>query len=138
MPWSGDHLGFVVENICKNDESAIWKRRTFLRRFGLCVNESVSDLKISLLWIQRIKETRSALKRKTPGRSKNVRTPENIAGVRVSIETYSERSARKHAFALRISERIVGRILPTDLQLHPYKNMIVHELNPEDWKKRID
>jgi hypothetical protein len=82
--------------------------------------------------------TGSALKRKPPVRPKNVRTPENIATVRESIERSPTRSARKHASALRISDRTVKRILQTDLHLHPYKIMIGQELSPADWGRRMN
>ncbi|KAL4130614.1 hypothetical protein QTP88_008035 [Uroleucon formosanum] len=56
--------------------------------------------------------------KKPVGRPKSVRTPENIAAVRTSIEQSPSRSARKHAFALGISDRT--------------------ELSPTDWGKRKD
>ncbi|XP_017782729.1 PREDICTED: uncharacterized protein LOC108567045 [Nicrophorus vespilloides] len=111
MPWSGEHRGFVVEAFYKNGESVTATQRAFRTRFGLRANESVPDRKTILLWVQRVRETGSALKRKPPGRPKNVRTPENIAAVRASIKLFPTRSARKHALALRISERTVRRIL---------------------------
>ncbi|KAL4107868.1 hypothetical protein QTP88_018149 [Uroleucon formosanum] len=56
--------------------------------------------------------------KKPVGRPKSVRTPKNIAAVRTSIEQSPSRSARKHAFALGISDRT--------------------ELSPTDWGKRKD
>ncbi|CAK9820222.1 hypothetical protein ANTPLA_LOCUS10503 [Anthophora plagiata] len=124
MPWSGEHRGFVVEAFFKNGESVIATQREFRTRFGLRANENVPDRKTILLWVRRVRATGSALKRKPPGRPKNVRTSENIAAVRASIEQSPARSARKHAKALGISERTVRRILHTDLHLHPYKIMV--------------
>ncbi|KAL4131865.1 hypothetical protein QTP88_009108 [Uroleucon formosanum] len=56
--------------------------------------------------------------KKPVGRPKSMGTPENIAAVRTSIEQSPSRSARKHAFALGISDRT--------------------ELSPTDWGKRKD
>jgi transposase len=138
MPWSGEHRGFVVEAFFKHGESVTATQRAFRTRFGLRANASVPDRKTILLWVQRVRATGSALKREPPGRPKNVRTPENIATVRALIELSPTRSARKHASALRISERTVRRILHTDLHLHPYKIMIGQELSPADWGRHTD
>jgi transposase len=132
MPWSSEYRASVVGAFFKHGESITATQRAFRTRFGLRANDSVPDRKTILLWVQRVRATGSALKRKPPGRPKNVRTPENIATVRVSIELSPTRLARKHASALRISERPVRRILHTDLHLHPYKIMIGQELSPAD------
>ncbi|CAK9810866.1 Mariner Mos1 transposase [Anthophora plagiata] len=138
MPWSGEHRGFVVEAFFKNGESVIATQREFRTRFVLRANKSVPDRKTILLWVRRVRATGSALKRKPPGRPKNVRTSENIAAVRASIEQSPARSARKHAKALGISERTVRRILHTDLHLHPYKIMVCQKLSPADYGRRLD
>ncbi|CAK9796588.1 Transposable element Tc3 transposase, partial [Anthophora quadrimaculata] len=138
MPWSGEHRGFVVEAFFKYGESVIATQREFRTRFGLRANESVPDRNTILLWVRRVRATGSALKRKPPGRPKNVRTSENIAAVRASIELSPVRSARKHAEALGISERTVRRILHTDLHLHPYKIMVCQKLSPADYGRRLD
>jgi hypothetical protein len=123
MSWSGEHRGFVVEAFLKNVGSVTATQRSFRTRFGLRANESVPDQKTILLWVQRVRVTGSALKRKPPGRPKNVRTPENIATVRASIELSPMLLARKHASALRISERTMRQILHTDLHLPKVKKL---------------
>lgn len=80
-------------------------------------------LKIIRKWISSVRATGSAVPNKPVRRPKSVRTPENIAAVRASIEQFPDRSARKHAAALRISSRTVRRILHSDLHLHPHKMM---------------
>jgi transposase len=67
-----------MEAFFKHGESVTATQRAFRTLFGLRANASVQDRKTILLWVQRVRATGSALKRKPPGRSKNVRTPENI------------------------------------------------------------
>ncbi|KAL1488171.1 hypothetical protein ABEB36_015129 [Hypothenemus hampei] len=50
-------------------------------------------------------DRQSALKRKPPGRPRSVRTPENVAAVKASVEQSPRRSAAKHAAALRLSDQ---------------------------------
>lgn len=138
MPWSGEQRGFVIEAFFKNAESVIATQRAFRTRFSLNPNESVPDRKTILNWVKNLRATGSAMPKKPFGRPKSVRTPENIAAVRTSIEQSPSRSARKHASALGISDRTVRRILHCDLKLHPYKIMVTQELSPTDWGKRKD
>lgn len=76
--------------------------------------------------------------KKPAGRSKSVRTPENIVAVRTSIEQSPSRSARKYTSALGISDQTVRQILHCDLKLHPYKITLTQELSLVDWGKRKD
>jgi transposase len=119
MPWSGEHRGFVVEAFFKHGESVTATQRAFRKRFGLRANESVPDWKTILLWVQRVRATGSALKRKPPGRPKNVRTPENITTVRASIELFPTRSARKlEEYWGRTQPR--GLLVPAGWSYGPY------------------
>nr|CAH7745761.1 unnamed protein product [Callosobruchus chinensis] len=72
---------------------------------------------------------RFSLKKKSTSRPRSVRTPENVAAVREAVKRSPRRSAVKHAAALRLSDRSVGRILHADLKFHPYKMVIVQELS---------
>ncbi|KAJ4427215.1 hypothetical protein ANN_24832 [Periplaneta americana] len=72
-------------------------------------------------------------KKKPPGQVRNVRKPDNIERVRVIVTRSPHRSARRQTIALRLSERSVRRILHSDLKFHPYKLMIVQQLNEEDY-----
>ncbi|KAF0711882.1 DUF4817 domain-containing protein [Aphis craccivora] len=124
MPWSGEQRGFVIEAFFKNAECVIATQRAFRTRFSLNPNESVPDRKTILNWLQNLRATGSAMSKKPVGRPKSVRTPENIAAVRTSIEQSPSRSARKHASALGISDRTVRRIL------HYYCNAILTVVPP--------
>ena len=134
MSWSGEHGGFVIEALFKND-SVTATQRAFRTRFGLYATDAVPDGKTILRWVSSVRASGSALPRKPSGRSRNVKTPENVRG-RASIEQSPRRSARKHAAALRISDRGVKRILHADLRIQPYKMIAAQELSVTDWESR--
>ena len=96
----------------------------------------MTNRKIILLWIRNFRQTSSVLKRKSPGRPRCVQTPETITTVRHAVTTSPQRSAAKHAFALGVSDHSVRRILHLDLKFHPYKIMMVQELQERDWHER--
>jgi hypothetical protein len=56
--------------------------------------------------------------------------------MRASIEQSPWRSARKHADAQLLSDRIVRRILHRDLRTHPYKIVIAQVLSERDCETR--
>jgi len=136
MGWSGEHRDFAVETFFKNNESVIATQRAFRRHFRLGRRAPVPDRKTILLWVSNMRATGSTLKRKPPGRPRSVRTPENVQTVRASIEQSPRRSSRKHAAALRISDRSVRRMLHQELGMHPYKMILAQELSERDWKTR--
>jgi len=76
------------------------------------------------------------MKKKQGGPAQTVRTPENIEAVRNALEQSPRRSAVRHAQALRLSDTTVRRILHQDLNFHPYKLMLVQELNQQDFGRR--
>ena len=78
----------------------------------------------------------STMNSKPRGRTRSVRTSVDVERVRAVIEN-SERSVRKRAVALRMSSRTVFRILHQDLHIHPYKLMIVQQLNEPDFALRL-
>lgn len=45
----------------------------------------------------------------------------------------ARRSSRKQAAALRLSDRVIGRILFRHLEIHPYKIVIAQELSERDF-----
>ncbi|CAH2274400.1 Hypothetical predicted protein [Pelobates cultripes] len=84
-------------------------------------------------WVRRLEETGTTLRRGTHDRRRSIRTPENVQLVRAAIEQSPGRSARKHAFALGMSCSSLRRIFYLDLQFHPYKMMLAHELSVADY-----
>ena len=72
-------------------------------------------------WVRQWREERSVTCKKSPCQPSSVRTPDNTAQVLASVSRSPRRSARKHAQALRMSDRSVLRILCSDLSLHLYK-----------------
>jgi len=59
-----------------------------------------------------------------------------VAVVRASIQNSPRRSARKHAAALRLSDRSVRRILHRDLLIHSYKIAFAQKLKGSDFENR--
>jgi len=59
-----------------------------------------------------------------------------VAVVRASIQKSPQRSARKHAAALWLSDRSVRRILHRDLRMLPYKIAIAQKLKGSDFENR--
>ena len=124
MSWSGEQGGFVVETFIKNNESVIATQRAFRRHFRLGRCAPVPDRKTILLWVSNMRATGSTLKRKPPGPPRSRRTPENVQTLSSSIAQSPRLSARKHAAALRISDRSVRRMLHQEPGMHPYKMML--------------
>jgi len=85
-------------------------------------------------WVRKWHEEGSVNCKKPPGRPSSVHTPD-IARVLASVSRSPRRCARKHAQALRKSDRTVHRILRTDLSLHPYKMQAVHALS--NWDREM-
>ena len=133
MAWSSEHRAFVVETYFKCGDFVIAAQRLFHTHFGVGRHRRVPDKETVLLWIRNFWQTSSALKRKSSGRSRSAWTPEIIAAVRLVVTISPQRSAARHALALGVSDRSVRRILRLDLKFHPYKIMIVQELQEPDW-----
>ena len=88
-------------------------------------------------WVRQWCEEGSVTCKKPPGWPSSVCTPDNIARVLASVSRSPRRSARKHAEALRMSDRSVRRILRSDLSLHPYKLQVVHALSNRERQMRL-
>ncbi|CAI9738332.1 XP_033610977.1uncharacterized protein LOC117283012 [Octopus vulgaris] len=131
MVWTGPERAFAVETYIKNGESVITTQRAFRIHFGLNRNDAVPGRKSILLWTERFRTTGSALKKNPPGRPRSIRTPENVQAVRQYILQSPNRSARKHASALGLSDRTLRRILHSDLNFEPQK-MVIKELHKYD------
>jgi hypothetical protein len=136
MGWTGEHWGFVVEAYYENNHSVLATQRVFCTRFALGRNASVPDRKMILLWISNLRATGSTLKRKSTGRPRTIRTPENVEAVRASIQQLPKHSVHKHAMALGTSSRSLRRILHANLKLHSYKMMLAQELSERDCANR--
>ena len=136
MAWSTEHRAFVVEIYFKCGDCVIAAQRWFCTHFGIGQHGRVPNRKTTLLWIYNFRQTSSALKRKSPDRPRSVQTPDTITRVRHAVITSPQRSAAKHAFAFGITDRSVRRNLHLDLKFHPYKIIIVQELQQRDWHER--
>ncbi|KAF2882132.1 hypothetical protein ILUMI_24054 [Ignelater luminosus] len=136
MRWNSEERAFAVEAYFSSGCSVIATQRAFRNRFNLAPLAPVPDRKSIVTWVTTFRQTASATKRRT-GVPRPVRSPENIEAVRASMLRSPRRSARKHASALRLSDRSVRRILRDDLHFHPYKMAIVQELSERDIKLRL-
>lgn len=134
--WSAEHRAFVVEAFFKSGDSCVAVQRQFRRRFNVGPRGRVPTRNTILLWVSTFRATASTLKRKSTGRPRSARTPENIDRVRAAVEASPRRPARKQAAALHMSDRSVRRILRFDLHFHPYKMAIVQQLKPNDYANR--
>ncbi|XP_036366112.1 uncharacterized protein LOC118766669 [Octopus sinensis] len=117
MNWTGEHRTFIVETFIKTNDSVTTTQRAFRLHFNLGRHDPVPARNTILLWVTNFRATGSALKRKSTGRPRTARTPENVAAVRASVQQSPRRSTFKCAQALRLSERSLRRILHNDLQI---------------------
>jgi len=136
MSWLGEHRAFIVEEFIKNGGSPVATECTFLIRFGLGRQEAVPDKKTIYRWVSNFRQTGSALKQTYPGRPQIATGPENVAVVGATIQKSQRHSARKHAAALRLSDRSVRRILYRDLLMHSYKIATAQKLKERDSENR--
>ena len=92
MNWTGEHRAFTVETFIKTNESVTATQRAFRVHFKLGRHDPVPARNTILLWVNSFRATGSALKRKSTGRPRTARTPENVATVRASVEESPHRS----------------------------------------------
>jgi len=107
---SVEHWGFRCENIFQNHDSVV-TQWLFCQHFNIHQNNSVPFRNTVPLWVRNFRETVSAAKRKHPGREPSIRTPENIERVCQAFLRSPWQSAIRNAIALRMSDRMVRRIL---------------------------
>ena len=88
-------------------------------------------------WVRLWREEGSVKNKSPPGRPRSVRTEQNVARVRESVQRSPRRSAKKHAIALHMSDRSVRRILHEQL-FHPYKIQVVQHLSDRDKTARLE
>ena len=134
--WGPQHCAFVVEMFFKNGESVTVTQRKFRLHCNVAHHGRILSRNMILLWVHNFRTMASATKKKQSGSAWTVRTPENVEAVRNAVEQSPRRSAVCHAQALRLSDTTVQRILHQDLNLHPYKLMLVQVLNQQDFGRR--
>ena len=134
--WSPQHRAFVVETFFKNGESVIVTQRKFRLHFNVPRHGRIPSRNTILLWMHNFCTTASATKKHSVSK-RTVRTPENVEAMQNTVDQSPRRFAVRHAEALRLSDTTVRRILHQDLNFHPYKLMIVQELNEQDFGRRI-
>ncbi|PNF40685.1 hypothetical protein B7P43_G02863 [Cryptotermes secundus] len=122
----------------KNRESVIATQQAFHTHFKLGCCDTIPTWKTILRWGASFHATGSTLKKKSPGRPQSACTPADVEAVRQSVVQSPQRSARKHAAALRLSDATVIHVLHLDLKFHRYKMAIIQELHAGDWENRVN
>lgn len=118
MRWNSKERAFAVEAYFSNECSVIATQRASRNHFNLAPLDSVPDRKSIVTWVTTFRQTARVTRRRT-GVPRPFRSLDNIETVRASILQSPQRSARKHASALGLSDRSVRRILHGDLHYHP-------------------
>jgi hypothetical protein len=95
-PWTGAQCAFAMKAFYKNRDSFVIAQREFRREFGIHRNRAVPSAHTIKTWVRNFEATCSTLKKKG-GSGKTVRTPENFAVVRETIERSPHRSACRHS-----------------------------------------
>ena len=136
MNWTGEYRAFTVETFIKTNESVTATQRAFRVHFKLGRYDPVPARNTILVWVKNFRDTGYALKRKSTGRPRTARTPENVAVVRASVQQSPHRSTCKRAQALGFSDSSLRRILHNDFHMHPYKIMLAQKLSKRDTETR--
>lgn len=87
--------------------------------------------------VRRFHETGSVKDRPKPGRPVSATGPEKSLDTVLSFVEDPHCSIRRTAQQLEISKSSVGNILQTN-KFHPYKVKLVHELNEDDFDRRLE
>ncbi|KAK5649474.1 hypothetical protein RI129_000503 [Pyrocoelia pectoralis] len=122
MAWSNEQRAFAVE-MYFSTKPILAVQRALRPRYGIPPRNTVPDRKSMFVWAANFR-VRGSVVQKRVGAQRTVRTPENIDRATRSNLQSPKRSARKHAFALALSNRTVRGILHEDLHFHSYKMII--------------
>ncbi len=136
VEWNGEQRVFAVETYFKNNESVTITLCEFQKQFKILPRKPMPSSNTICRWVNNLRVTGSALKKKPPGPRKWSRTTENIDKVRKAIIKSPGHSARKHSDSLKNSNTMVRRTLHEDLGFHPYKIVITQQLQPKDHEAR--
>ena len=109
MRWSSEERAFAVEAYFSNRLSMIATQRVFRNRFNVAPKDPVTDRKLIVTCVTMFRQTESTTRRRS-GEVRPIRSYENIESVRAPILQSPRRYARKHAYALGLSDRSVKRI----------------------------
>jgi hypothetical protein len=104
-PWTGVQHAFAVKKFYKNGDNFVMALCEFRREFGIYRNRAFPSVHAINTWVRNFEATGSTLKNKG-GSLKTVRTPENIAVVRETIEKSPHRSARRHSVSLCVTRAV--------------------------------
>ena len=134
MSWSGAQRAFFVECLKKNGNSYVAAKREFKIRYNINYKKPVPSRNTIVRWVKKFRACGTTLTPKSAGRTRNVRTPENVAKVKSAVHQSPMRSARKHAPVLRVPEKLKARITQKIKEIPP--TMLNRVM--ETFKKRLN
>jgi hypothetical protein len=102
-PWTGAQRALAVKAFYITGDSFVIAQREFRREFGIYRNRAVPSAHAIKTRVRNF-EASGSTPNKKGGSVKTVRTPENIAVVRVTTEGSPHRFARHHSVSLGLSE----------------------------------
>ncbi|PNF19588.1 hypothetical protein B7P43_G17141 [Cryptotermes secundus] len=129
--WNFREYVVAVRAYYRHGDSLVEAIREFRRHFNLAPRADALSKHAIRTWVQNFEETGSVGKKKSSGRPRSARTPENVEAVKASVLRSPHRSVRKVAAAVIVSHRSVQRIF-YELKFHPYKLQLVQELKNND------
>ncbi|PSN30109.1 hypothetical protein C0J52_27907, partial [Blattella germanica] len=113
---SPENIARVRDSVLSKQNSQSWSVgycRSGIVRFNRRVSPSDAAIR---RWFTQWRVKGNVKNNSPTGRPRSVRSPENIAWVRDSVLSSPKRSVKKHAIALKISDRSLRRILHKDVQ----------------------
>lgn len=113
--WTGEQRAYAVKAYYLNGEKLGRARQAYRDHYNVPDDRRVPSNKAIRMWITNFEATGSTCKAKA-GRTKPVRTPENIEAVRQLFHGTSHQSAMRNAIAMGLSNTSVRRILQEDLR----------------------
>lgn len=106
MVWSVQQRVFAVRRYFENGESIVQTQRDFRTNFDIPRHGTIPDRNTILRWVIAFNTTGTVLMKRTNGRNRAIRTPENVDRVRLDTLRSPNRSVRLRAVALGINESI--------------------------------
>jgi len=129
MVWSVQQRVFAVRRYFENGESIIQTQRDFRTNFDIPRHGTIPDRNTILRWVTAFNTTGTVLMKRTNGRNRAIRTPENVDRVRLDTLRSPNRSVRLRAVALGINESSVNS--------ERYIEMLTQFFFPELQRRRV-
>ena len=140
--FSVEERSFAVLKYCET-KSLKQTIASFSNRFGIDRRDkkSLPNKTTILRWVEHFKESgsvesKSGLRRKK--RAMTMRTDENIAAVKISVDNEPKKSIRRRSMELEIPRESLRMILKSDLKLRPYTIQLHQRLSEANARERLE